>query len=148
MIGRPLSFVAAALIVITSAVYYADTRMKTKDNFFRGFPVTWNMVVFTLFAATPNEWMAFLFVVLCSATTFLPIKFLHPVRVARLRALNLTVLGLWCGFGILALFYTFDSPTWVRAGILLSAIYLFSIGAVLQLLDRVRGRSPEQEPYA
>ncbi|WP_407061652.1 phosphatidylcholine synthase [Aureimonas sp. SK2] len=147
MIGRPLSFVAAALIVITSAVYYADTRMKTKDNFFRGFPVTWNMVVFTLFAATPNEWTAFLFVLLCSATTFLPIKFLHPVRVVRLRALNLAVLGLWCAFGILAMFYAFDSPTWLRAGILLSALYLFSIGAILQLIDRIQGREPETESY-
>ncbi|WP_210209661.1 phosphatidylcholine synthase [Aureimonas flava] len=145
MIGRPLSFVAAALIVITSAVYYADTRMKTKDNFFRGFPVTWNMVVFTLFAATPNEWTAFVFVLLCSATTFLPIKFLHPVRVVRLRALNLAMLAVWCLLGILAMVYAFDSPLWLRAGILLSALYLFSIGAILQLLDRIRGRAPEQE---
>lgn len=147
MIGRPLSFAAAALIVITSAVYYADTRMKTKDNFFRGFPVTWNMVVFTLFAATPNEWTAFVFVLLCSATTFLPIKFLHPVRVVRLRVLNLTILGVWCALGGLAMLYAFDSPVWVRAGILLSALYLFSIGAILQILDRIRGRPVEEVSY-
>ncbi len=69
------------------------------------------------------------------------------MRVVRLRALNLTVLGLWCAFGVLAMVYAFDSPLWLRAGILLTALYLFSIGAVLQLLDRLRGRSPEQESY-
>lgn len=141
MIGRPWSFVAAGLIVITSAVYYADTRMKTKDNFFRGFPVTWNMVVFTFFAIQPTEWTAFLFVVFCSIATFLPIKFLHPVRVARFRVVNLSVLVLWCVLGVVALVQGFDSPMWVRAGILLSALYLFSIGGIVQLRDLLQRRT-------
>ena len=47
--GENLSFLSAAIIVVTSAIYYADTGMKTKENFFKGFPVVWNMVVFTLF---------------------------------------------------------------------------------------------------
>lgn len=80
MIGGALSFIAAAMIVISSAIYYADTRMKTNDYFFRGFPVAWNMVIFTFFAIQPNEITAFAFVAFCSVATFLPIKFLHPVR--------------------------------------------------------------------
>ena len=47
--GERLSFLSAAIIVISSAIYYADTGMKTKENFFKGFPVVWNMVVFTLY---------------------------------------------------------------------------------------------------
>src|SRR6056297_3176056 len=41
-----------AIIVITfgSVVYYSDTRMKTKDNSFLGFPGCWNMVVIVMFA--------------------------------------------------------------------------------------------------
>jgi hypothetical protein len=38
MIGQPLSFVAAGLIVVSSAIYYADMGMKTDENFFCGFP--------------------------------------------------------------------------------------------------------------
>lgn len=138
MIGRPLSFVAAGLIVVTSAVYYADMRMKTKDNFFRGFPVTWNMVVFTLFATQPNEMTAFLFVVLCSILTFLPIKFLHPVRVARLRTTNLLIFAAWSVLGCVALAMSFETPIWLRIAILATGLYLFSIGAVLQLAGRFR----------
>lgn len=151
IIGRPWSFVAAGLIVITSAVYYADTRMKTKDNFFRGFPVTWNMVVFTFFATKPNEWTALLFVVFCSAATFLPIKFLHPVRVVRFRAFNLAVFAVWSICGILAIVSNFDPAPWVRHTILVTGLYLFSIGGILQLKDRIfggSGRNDEREEHA
>ncbi|TMV45683.1 phosphatidylcholine synthase, partial [Thioclava sp. BHET1] len=46
----------AAIIVITygSVVYFADTRMKTKDNSFAGFPGCWNMLAIVLFALKPD----------------------------------------------------------------------------------------------
>jgi len=44
---------------VSSAIYYADTGMKTKENFFKGFPVVWNMIVFTLFVIEPGEWVSF-----------------------------------------------------------------------------------------
>jgi hypothetical protein len=59
MIGEPLSFVAAGLIVVSSAIYYADTGMKVEENFFSGFPVVWNMLVFTLFVIKASEWLPF-----------------------------------------------------------------------------------------
>lgn len=142
IIGGSWALVAAGLIVFTSAVYYADTRMKTDDNFFRGFPVTWNMVVFTLFAVDAGEWPAFAFVVFCAAATFLPLKFLHPVRVRRLRALNLGVFAAWSVLGIVALAMSFETPAWIRLGILLSAGYLFFIGIALQLFDKARTARP------
>ncbi len=49
IMGKNLSFLAAAVMVITSAIYYADTRMKSEDYGFRGFHVCWYIVVFTLF---------------------------------------------------------------------------------------------------
>src|SRR3954453_2217195 len=38
-----------AAIVITGALYFADRRMKTAENYFRGFPALWNAVAFYLF---------------------------------------------------------------------------------------------------
>lgn len=138
IIGRPYSFVAAALIVMTSAIYYADLRMKTKDNFFRGFPVTWNMVVFTFFVVNPNELTAFVFVVFCALATFLPIKFVHPVRVERLRWLNMTVLVVWAVLSIAAIVTGLNVPGWMKLGIVVTGLYLLGIGAVLQLADWFR----------
>jgi phosphatidylcholine synthase len=72
MIGEPLSFVAAGLIVVSSAIYYADTGMKVEENFFSGFPVVWNMLVFTLFVIKASELVAFGIVLLAVVMTFLP----------------------------------------------------------------------------
>jgi phosphatidylcholine synthase len=129
--------------VITSAIYYADTRMKTDDYFFRGFPVAWNMVIFTFFAIRPNEITAFLFVFFCSVATFLPIKFVHPTRVKTLRSLTLGVTALWAVLSTAAIFLHFEVSGWVKAGIVLTGLYLLGIGAALQLAGRLRRRNPE-----
>ena len=88
--GERLSFLSAAIIVISSAIYYADTGMKTKENFFKGFPVVWNMIVFTLYVIEPGQWVSFAIVVVAGILTFVPVYFIHPVRVVRLRPINLS----------------------------------------------------------
>lgn len=140
MIGVPMSFIAAGLIVMSSAIYYADTGMKTAENFFSGFPVAWNMVVFTLFVAQPTQEIAFAAIVVSVLLTFLPIDFVHPVRVVRLRMLNLAVFAVWAALGVLALLMNFESPKWIVWGVVASGLYLYCIGAVLQLLPQLGRR--------
>jgi len=140
MIGEPMSFVAAGLIVVSSAIYYADTGMKTEENFFSGFPVVWNMVVFTLFVAKASQTVAFATVVIAVVMTFLPVYFLHPVRVKRLRSVNLAVLFVWAASGAVALLLNFDSPRVIVWCVVLSSIYLFVIGAVLQMFPKLGAR--------
>lgn len=131
--GAGLSFLSGAIIVISSAIYYADTAMKTKENFFKGFPVVWNMLVFVLFVLSPGEWEAFGFVVISAILSFVPIYFVHPVRVVRLRSVNLTVFLLWCGFGFIALLYSLNAPYWVKIGLIISSAYIYIIGFILQI---------------
>ena len=131
--GEGLSFLSAAIIVVSSAIYYADTGMKTKENFFKGFPVVWNMIVFTLFVIQPGEYVSFAVVVIAGIMTFLPVNFLHPVRVIRLRPVNLSVFFLWCALGAIALFQAMDASPYVKIGIAAAGIYLFVIGAVMQI---------------
>jgi phosphatidylcholine synthase len=144
LMGKYLSFAAAAIIVITSAIYYADTRMKTEDYGFKGFPICWNMIVFTLFIMSPSETLSFAFVLLTAVLTFVPIIFIHPVRVKVLRTLSLAVFGIWVVGGLAALVYnidtpqSLDSPPWVDIVITVSGLYLFGIGFVLQLLGKLR----------
>lgn len=131
--GAGLSFLSGAIIVVSSAIYYADTAMKTKENFFKGFPVVWNMVVFTLFVLSPGEWVAFGIVVFSAILSFVPIYFLHPVRVVRLRPINLTVFLAWCAFGVVALLYNLDAPYWAKLGLMITGIYIYIIGFILQM---------------
>lgn len=132
LIGPILSFVAAGLIVISSAIYYADTGMKTKENFFSGFPVTWNMLVFTLFAIDASQYVAFGVILLSVGLTFVPIHFLHPVRVVRLRPLNLAIFALWSISGVVSLLMNFEAPQFIGIIIVVTGIYLYCVGAILQ----------------
>ena len=143
--GEGLSFLSAAIIVVSSAIYYADTGMKTKENFFLGFPVVWNMLVFTLFVTGPGEYVAFAVVVVAAICSFIPVWFLHPVRVVRLRNLNLAVLALWALFGAIALAQGLEANLIVKAGNCITSIYLFLIGGVLQMFPRLGARSVREE---
>ena len=137
MIGEPYSFVAAGLIVVSSAIYYADTGMKTDENFFSGFPIVWNMLVFTFFVVKPSEWVAFGVVLAAVFMTFLPVHFLHPVRVVRLRKINLPIFLVWSALSGYALLLHFDSPEWLTWAVMIAGLYLFSIGAVMQAFPRL-----------
>ncbi len=141
--GPGLSFTSAAIIVISSAIYYADTGMKTKENFFKGFPVAWNMLVFSLFVIEPGEYTSFAIVVVAAILTFVPVNFLHPVRVARLRNLNLSVFAVWCVLAIIALLQGMDSTFWIKVGVAVTGLYLFAVGAVMQFFPNL-GRKESQ----
>ncbi|MEP9395751.1 phosphatidylcholine synthase [Mesorhizobium sp. KR2-14] len=138
--GDKLSFLAGALIVVSSAIYYADTGMKTRENFFKGFPVVWNMIVFTLFVIEPGELVSFAVVAVAAIMTFVPMYFLHPVRVKRLRELNLAVFLAWCAFGAFALVQNMDASEVVKIGIAVTGVYLFFIGGVMQLFPNLGAR--------
>ena len=84
-------------IVVSSALYFADRRMKTDDNHFRGFPALWNAAAFYLFLLHPPPWLASLAVAVLIVLTFVPFNVLHPVRVVRLRGLTLSLIGIWRG---------------------------------------------------
>lgn len=140
MIGEPWSFVAAGMIVVSSAIYYADTGMKTDEYFFSGFPVVWNMLIFTLFVIDADATTAMILVGVSVVLTFLPINFLHPVRVQRLRPLNLGIFLLWALLGMYALLKHFEQPQWATILFILTGIYIYCIGAVLQFFPSLGRR--------
>jgi phosphatidylcholine synthase len=125
-----------AIIVITyaSGIYFADTRMKTKDFSFSGFPACWNMVVLVLFALKPNFWVALVVVVLLAAMMFTRVKFIHPVRTARWRWLTLPMALAWTFFAGWAAWVDFHPQSWAHWGLVVTSIYLVCAGAVQQLL--------------
>ncbi len=129
-----------AIFVITfaSALYFADTRMKTSDNSFSGFPGCWNMVVLVLFAIEPNFWVSLAIVTVLAIAMFVPIKFVHPVRTERWRAITLPMAVLWTFFGGWAAWVSFDPQSWAHYGLIATSLWLISAGAAQQVLYRER----------
>ena len=93
---------SAAIIAITGAIYFADREMKTDENFFQGFPGVWNLVVFYLLLLRPTPVIAVCVVALFAVLTFVPVRFVHPFRVRRLRAVTVALLTLWMVLAIAA----------------------------------------------
>jgi len=127
-----------AIIVITyaSVVYFADTRMKTKDNSFAGFPGCWNMVIIVLFATEPNFWVMLGIVVALAIAMFTPLKFIHPVRTERWRPVSLPVALAWTGFAGWAAWVDFHPESWALWGLTATSIYLLLAGIAQQVIPQ------------
>ena len=132
-----LALVLAGVIVFTSALYFADTRMKMKNNAFRGFPAVWNGVVFLFFVFRPSVEIVVAVTAVLAVMTFLPVAFVHPVRVERWRPLTLTVTAVWflCAARILVSDGLVAPPA-AAWGLLVTSLYLGTVAAVQQLIER------------
>ena len=127
-------WLAIIAIVYGSVIYFADTRMKTRDNSFAGFPACWNMVVLVLFALQPNFWVTLAIVVILAATMFTDLKFIHPVRTARWRVISLPVAAAWVLFAGWAAIVDFHPQSWAHWGLVLTSAWLLLAGVAQQLL--------------
>lgn len=128
----------AMIIIVTfaSAMYFSDTRMKTKDNSFSGFPGCFNMLVLVLFALSPPWWVCLIIVTVLAVAMFVPIKFVHPVRTERWRTITLPMALGWTFFAGWAAWVDFDPESWAHWGLIVSSVYLVSAGAVQQLVPQ------------
>ena len=69
--------------------------MKTEDYYFRGFPAVWNIVVLYFFILGTHEYINVAVITICLVLTFVPIKFVHPLRVKELRNLTIFFTIIW-----------------------------------------------------
>ena len=130
-------WVCIIVIAFTSVLYFADTRMKTKDNSFAGFPGCWNMVVLVLLSVQPNWQIILVIVILLSLSMFTNLKFIHPVRTIRWRLLSLPIAIMWTAFGAYAAWNNFNMLIEAKIIFVLMTIYLLFAGIVQQLFPIV-----------
>ena len=126
-------WIAIIIITFASAMYFCDGNMKTKDNSFHGFPGCWNMVVIVLFALSPKFWFILALISLLAISMFLPIKFVHPVRTLRWRAVTLPMAMAWVVFAGWAAWVDFHPQSWAHWGLVITSIYLATAGLFQQI---------------
>lgn len=124
------------IIVITfaSALYFAIATMKTEDNSFLGFPGCFNMAVLVFFAVEPNFWIILFVTLVLAVAMFLPIKFVHPTRTKRWRAITLPMALGWTFFAGWAAWVDFHPQSWAHWGLVATSLYLVMAGAMQQLI--------------
>jgi phosphatidylcholine synthase len=117
---------AAALILlllinVSSMFCYANTKMKTGDYYFLGFPAAWNVVALGLWLLGAGALFNAVVVVVLSLLTWAPIAFVHPLRVARFRAVTLIATAVWIiASAALVVLYPIAEPwtvvVWLASG--------------------------------
>lgn len=87
--------VIPAGMFLVSLYTFANLNMKTSDYYFSGFPAVWNIVVLYFYILGTNEWINLCIIIFLYILTFVPIKFIHPLRVKKLRNLTIFATILW-----------------------------------------------------
>jgi phosphatidylcholine synthase len=128
LLPQALAIVAGLVIIITGAIYFADREMKTADNYFRGFPAVWNLIAFYLYVFEPPSWLCTVLVIGFVILTFVPVKFIHPVRVEQFRTVNIASMAVWAVLAALSLGYNLHPPAWILVLLFLIAIYFIGVG--------------------
>jgi phosphatidylcholine synthase len=115
-------------ILLSSLYHFADTGSKADDNSFIGFPAIWNIIAFYLFAFAPPAWLAAAICTACIALTFVPMKWVHPVRVESRRTTTLVALALWLLAASAAVASGLQAtPQWAKWVLLAVAAYAVSL---------------------
>lgn len=121
-------------VAVSGALYFADRRMKSPDNHFRGFPGLWNIAAFYLFLLHPAPALASLGILLLIIATFLPFHVLHPVRVKRLRWLTLSLIVIGAALMIFTVASDFDVGAPVAIALCAIAGYVVASDAAIRLV--------------
>lgn len=145
LLPSPYGLFAALLVALTGVVYFADVRMKAVDNCFVGFPACWQMLVLVFLVFDPPVWATMSIIVTLAVAQFVPLKFIHPVRTERWRAINLPVLLIWAVLAAWSVWQRFEPGDVARIGLLVSSVWLLLVGIVMQAFP---ARKPAETPVS
>lgn len=121
-------------VTFASALYFARDGMKTTDKSFSGFPACWNMVALGAFVLMPSPATLTIASALLAVAMFLPLKFVHPVRTRRWRALTLPLAVLWAALGLWAALSGLTLPGWAGMAFAGASLWLLSAGLLQQVI--------------
>ncbi len=123
----PVGLILAASILLSSLFHFSDLASKGDDYSFVGFPAVWNLVAFYLFALSVPQWATYLVVGACVVLTFVPMHWVHPLRVVRLRLLSLAVTLGWAVAAISTVWQGFPARGINRIILVGAAAYLIAL---------------------
>jgi len=130
LMPEPIVFWIGLIVVIASALYFADTRMKTNDYWFRGFPAIWNVFAFYLFVFRWPWPVVVGLTLAATAAMFAPVVFVHPLRVIRLRPLTIAATVLWFGLAGVTIVADLQPQPWAKLGLATLAAYFLLLPLV------------------
>ena len=95
MVPNGWEIILPAGMFAVSLYTFANLNMKTNDYYFSGFPAVWNIVVLYFYILNTHPIINVIIILLLFIFTFIPIKFVHPLRVKKIRNLTIFCTVLW-----------------------------------------------------
>ena len=95
MVPNGWEIILPAGMFAVSLYTFANMNMKTNDYYFSGFPAVWNIVVLYFYILNTHPIINVIIILLLFIFTFIPIKFVHPLRVKKIRNLTIFCTVLW-----------------------------------------------------
>jgi phosphatidylcholine synthase len=89
------SLIAGAIVMAVSCYTFANVGMKSFDYYFVGFPAIWNVVVLYFYLFNTGWQINLISVVGLAILTFVPLKFVHPLRVTHWRNITIPMTVVW-----------------------------------------------------
>ena len=94
-VPTPFEIIIPSIILIISAISYSNNNLMTSDNFYKGFPCIWNVLLFYLYLFDLSQSYNLFLISTCILLKFIPIKFVHPLRVNKYRSYSTVFMILW-----------------------------------------------------
>ncbi|NBC30289.1 MAG: CDP-alcohol phosphatidyltransferase [Spirochaetes bacterium] len=128
------------LVPLVASIYgFSQTDAKTGDHYFLGFPSYWNVIALYIVLLRPEPWLVVTAVLLFSALTFIPSKYLHTSHPGRL-SLPTNILGVLWGLLMLAIVAgPLEADAWILASLAFPLYYL-AASWIVTLTEWRRGR--------
>lgn len=127
MVADHLLLPMVFIILLSSGLYYGKKQMVVDGQYFIGFPVLWNIVVFYQFFVAGNiEIVNIISVILFGILHFIPLKFAYPSRSVRFKTMHRAASFFGIGASILVLYFYPDQNFYVSVpACLIAGYFLF-----------------------
>jgi phosphatidylcholine synthase len=127
-----LAIPSAAAIAITGTLYFANRKMKTSDNFFRGFPAVWNLVAFYLLLLRPAPAIAAGTGRAVCRADLRAGSFRSSVPGAAAAHSDVALLTLWAALALAAVKQGLAPALWIAIGLCVLGGYFLAVGLLPQ----------------
>lgn len=125
-------FIICSLVMLVSLFGFSHSQAKTEDNFFRGFPSYWNLLILYLYVFESGIWISSLILILFALLVLTPVKFIYPSRTRVMKKTTLILSIPYSAMLIVMLIQLDETPLWISYGSLYYPIYYSVLSFYLQ----------------
>ena len=83
------------IILVISAISYSNNNLMSSDNFYKGFPCIWNILLIYIYFFYFKSITNLFLISFCIILKFIPLKYVHPLRVKKYKILSTIFMALW-----------------------------------------------------